>query len=102
MPTRTKQYYKQKYPTIKVIRENTDNNIPGLQLGTTVTHSREYDYCRNRNRAGYYKVSRLSCKRELRNFKAIDIYTVKWYPKLIITLSSDDESDNECEQQPIN
>jgi len=85
---RTNKYYKEKYPPVKVLRED--------KLGYTLTHSREFDYCRNRNKPQYYKVSKFLYKRELRNFKAIDIYQVKWFPKLIIYLEDlDSDSDSE-------
>lgn len=93
---KTKTYYREKYPTVRVLRENTDERIPGLSLGATETHSREFDYCRNRNRPGFYKVSRFLCKRALRNYKAIDVYSVKWYPKVIINWDdSDSDSDSD-------
>jgi hypothetical protein len=90
-----KAYFKQKYPTVRVLRENTDKRIPGLSLGATVTHSREYDYCRNRSRPGYYRVSKFVCKRALRNYKTIDVYSVTWHPKVTINWTSDDDDDDD-------
>ena len=76
---RTKKHYKEKCPPVKVLRED--------KPGYTLTYSREFDYCRNRNRPTHYRVCKFLCKRELRSYKAINIYQVKWHPKVIIYLT---------------
>ena len=76
---------------MKVLREN--------KPGCTLTYSREFDYCHNRNRPNYYRDCTFLCKRELRNYKAIDIYQVKWRPQVIIYLTDSelDSDDNDSE-----